>query len=231
SSQAELGGFGVVRDQKREQWEEALDAVARMFVEEPFAGIDGRHVKMPPRNVMPKPKQKPHPPLWVACSRRDTILLAARKGLGALSFSFIEPEEARQWVDEYYQLIQSEECVPAGYAANPNVAVVVRFMCHQDEETATDRGIDGAHFFGFSLAHYYVFGAHQPGQTNVWQEFERDRGQRGYARELVHATDAPLGVRLLQESIGSLRGAIGTPQQIRELLERYEAAGVDEVIF
>ena len=49
---------------------------------------------MPPRNVVPKPVQKPHPPLWVACSRRDTILLAAEKGMGALSFAFIEPEDA-----------------------------------------------------------------------------------------------------------------------------------------
>jgi alkanesulfonate monooxygenase SsuD/methylene tetrahydromethanopterin reductase-like flavin-dependent oxidoreductase (luciferase family) len=231
SSQAELGGFGVDRALKRQQWEEALDVAVRLLVEEPFAGHHGRFVDMPPRNLVPKSKQKPHPPLWVACSRRDTILLAARKGIGALSFSFIEPEEAKQWVDEYYQLIQSEQCVPAGYSVNPNVAVVVPFMCHPDEQTAIERGIDGAHFFGFSLAHYYVFGEHQPGRTNVWQEFERDRFQRGFARELVQATDAPLGVRLLQETMGSLRGAIGTPTQVRELLERYEAAGVDEVIF
>src|SRR3954447_19885438 len=59
SSQAELGGFGVTRAQKREQWEEALDAVARMFVEEPFAGTQGKHVTIPPRNVVPKAKQKP----------------------------------------------------------------------------------------------------------------------------------------------------------------------------
>src|SRR5918911_4702484 len=52
SSQAELGGFGVEREQKRAQWEECLDAVARMFVEEPFAGLDGQFVHMPPRNVM-----------------------------------------------------------------------------------------------------------------------------------------------------------------------------------
>src|SRR5213593_1723105 len=110
SSQVELGGFGVDRDLKREQWDEALDAVTRMFVEEPFAGYQGRWVDVPPRNVVPKPKQKPHPPLWVACSRRETILLAARKGLGALSFSFVEPEQAKEWVDEYYALIQSEEC-------------------------------------------------------------------------------------------------------------------------
>src|SRR5919109_1132230 len=84
SSGAELAGFGVHRDTKREQWDEALDVVTRMFVEDPFAGWDGRFVRMPPRNVVPKPVQRPHPPLWVACSRRETIRLAAEKGVGAL---------------------------------------------------------------------------------------------------------------------------------------------------
>src|SRR3954452_17304170 len=73
SSGAELEGFGVDRATKREQWEEALDAVTRMFVEEPFAGVEARFVSIPQRNVIPKPLQKPHPPLWVACSRRETI--------------------------------------------------------------------------------------------------------------------------------------------------------------
>jgi alkanesulfonate monooxygenase SsuD/methylene tetrahydromethanopterin reductase-like flavin-dependent oxidoreductase (luciferase family) len=231
SSQSELGGFGVQRDLKRAEWEEALEVSVRMLVEAPFAGHQGRFLSVPPRNLVPKPKQKPHPPLWVACSRRDTILLAARKGIGALSFSFVEPEEARIWVDEYYALVQSAECQPAGFAVNPNVAVVVPFMCHPDEQTAIERGIDGAHFFGYSLAHYYVFGEHQPGATNLWEEFQRNRDRRGFARNLVRATDAPLPVRLLQESLGSLRGAIGTPKQVTDLLERYERAGVDEVIF
>jgi alkanesulfonate monooxygenase SsuD/methylene tetrahydromethanopterin reductase-like flavin-dependent oxidoreductase (luciferase family) len=231
SSQAELGGFGVARELKRAQWEEALDVSVRLLTEEPFAGHQGRFLSVPPRNLVPKPKQKPHPPLWVACSRRETILLAARKGIGALSFSFVEPEEARVWVDEYYALMQSEACQPAGLAVNPNVAVVVPFMCHDDEQTAIERGIDGAHFFGYSLAHYYVFGEHRPGRTHLWDEFQRNRDQRGFARHLVQATDAPLPVRLLQESLGSLRGAIGTPRQLTDLLERYERAGVDEVIF
>ncbi|HEX2088460.1 MAG TPA: LLM class flavin-dependent oxidoreductase [Actinomycetota bacterium] len=231
SSQTELGGFGVPRDLKRDQWSEALDAVTRMFVEEPFAGYDGRWVSVPPRNVIPKPKQRPHPPLWVACSRRETILLAARNGLGALSFSFIDPEAAREWVDEYYRLIASEECVPAGFSVNPNFAVVVPFMCHPDENTAIERGIDGAHFFGYSLAHYYIFGRHTPGRTNVWEEFQQHRNEYGFAREIVTAENAPLGVKLLQEGLGSLRGAIGTPEQIANIAERYDAAGVDQVIF
>jgi alkanesulfonate monooxygenase SsuD/methylene tetrahydromethanopterin reductase-like flavin-dependent oxidoreductase (luciferase family)/putative sterol carrier protein len=231
SSQMELGGFGVDRETKRQQWEEALDVVTRMLVEEPFAGHRGAHIAVPPRNVVPKPRQRPHPPLWVACSRRETIRLAARKGIGALSFSFVEPEEARQWVDEYYGIIASDECVPGGFAVNPNVAVVLPLMCHRDEQTAIDRGIDGAHFFGYSLAHYYVFGEHAPGRTDLWQRFLGDRDARGFAREIVHAGAEPLGVKLLQQGLGSLRGAIGTPDQVAALLQRYQQAGVDQVIF
>src|SRR3954464_15177767 len=231
SSQMELGGFGIDRRDKRAMWEEALDAVARMMVEEPFAGADGEFVQMPPRNVVPKPKQKPHPPLWVACSRRDTILLAARKGLGALSFSFVEPEQAKEWVDEYYATIASEECVPGGFAVNPNFAVVLPMMLHDDEATAIERGIDGAHFFGYSLAHYYGMGRHEPGHTVVWDEFLANRDERGFARSIITPDAAPLAVKIMQHGLGSLRGAIGTPEQVLDLCRRYEAAGVDQVIF
>src|SRR5438270_6806408 len=47
SPQAELGGFGVPREPKRAQREEGLDVVARMFVEEPFAGVHGDFLRMP----------------------------------------------------------------------------------------------------------------------------------------------------------------------------------------
>jgi alkanesulfonate monooxygenase SsuD/methylene tetrahydromethanopterin reductase-like flavin-dependent oxidoreductase (luciferase family)/putative sterol carrier protein len=231
SSQAELGGFGVDRETKREQWEESIDAITRMFVEEPFTGYDGRWTSMPPRSVIPKPKQKPHPPLWVACSRRETILLAARRGIGALTFAFVEPEQAREWVDEYESLIRSEECVPAGFAVNPNFAIVLPMMLHKDEQTAIERGIDGAHFFGFSLAHFYVFGDHRPGVTNVWDEFQAKRAEYGFTREIINADDGPLGVKILEQGFGSLRGAIGTPEQVVELVQRYVDAGVDQVIF
>lgn len=231
SSGAELEGFGVDRETKRAQWEEMLPVVARMMVEEPFAGADGRFLSMPPRNVVPKPVQKPHPPLWVACSRRETIRLAAEKGIGALSFSFVEPEEAKAWVDEYREIIASERCVPGGFAVNPQVAVVLPMMCAPDEAQAIERGIDGAHFFGYSLAHYYVFGEHKPGRTNIYEEFLARRDEVGFARSIISDDGAPLGVRVLQQGLGSLRGAIGAPDQVRDLCRRYEEAGVDQVIF
>ena len=230
SSEAELGGFGVDRATKREQWDEALDAVTRMLVEEPFAGYEGRYLTMPQRNVVPKPLQRPHPPLWVACSRRETIHLAATKGIGALSFSFIEPSQAKEWVDDYYATIASDACVPAGFAVNPNLAVVMPFMCHQDEEVAIERGLDGGHFFGYSLAHYYVFGNHSPGRTNIWEEFESNRALWGFDRKVASQTGGSIAAQLFEQGLGSLRGAVGTPEQIRTLMRGYADAGVDQVI-
>ena len=100
-------------------WQEAVDAIARMLTETPFAGHRRRLRPDAAAQRRPKPLQKPHPPLWVACSRRETIHLAARNGIGALSFSFVEPEDAAKWVDEYYELIASEECVPIGVRGQP----------------------------------------------------------------------------------------------------------------
>ena len=231
SSEAELGGFGINRKEKRAMWEEGVSAAARMLVETPFSGFEGKYVNMPPRNVMPKSKQKPHPPLWVACSRRDTIHMAATRGMGALSFSFIEPEEAKSWVDDYYATIEAG-CDPIGYSVNPNIALTIPFMCHESEDEAVERGIDGAHFFGYSLAHYYVFGTHRPGKTNIAEEFEQRRAQFGFSRDIIKDTKGlPLGAKMMQKGLGALRGAIGTPDQVRELCRRYEKAGVDQIIF
>ena len=231
-SEMELGGFGVPRETKRAQWAEALDVVTRCMVEEPFAGHAGEFISMPPRNVVPKPLQRPHPPLWVACSRRETIHLAATKGIGALSFSFVEADEARQWVDDYYATLASPECVPAGFAVNPAVACVLPFMCHADEQTAIDRGLDGGHFFGYSLAHYYAFGHHRPGRTVVWDEFTQNRSAYGFDRTVGAQLGRPLGAQVADGwGLAALRGAIGTPDQVRDLVRRYEAAGVDQMIF
>ena len=232
SSGAELEGFGVDRETKRAQWEEMLPVVARMMVEEPFAGTDGRFLSMPQRNVVPKPIQKPHPPLWVACSRRETIRLAAEKGIGALSFSFVEPEEAKAWVDEYRAIVESERCVPGGFAVNPQVACVLPMMCAPDEALAIERGIDGAHFFGYSLAHYYVFGDHRPGRTNIYEEFLARRDDVGFARSIITADAAPArrarpaaGARLaargdrlaraVARPVPALRGGGGRPAHLR----------------
>jgi alkanesulfonate monooxygenase SsuD/methylene tetrahydromethanopterin reductase-like flavin-dependent oxidoreductase (luciferase family) len=231
SSEAELRGFGIDPATKREAWLEGLQVALRCMTETPFGGVEGDFVSMPPRNVVPKPVQKPHPPLWVACSRRDTILLAAQLGIGALSFAFIEPEDARGWVHDYEATL-AESCVPVGQAVNAQVACVTPMMCAREEDVAIERGLEGANFFGYSLAHYYVFGDHVPASTNVWQEFQERRGKMGYSPEAaVAARRQTLGAKAASGDQTGLRGAVGTPEQLREFLRRYEAAGVDQMIF
>jgi alkanesulfonate monooxygenase SsuD/methylene tetrahydromethanopterin reductase-like flavin-dependent oxidoreductase (luciferase family) len=231
SSEAELRGFGIEPALKREAWLEGLEVALRCMTETPFTGVEGKFVSMPPRNVVPKPVQSPHPPLWLACSRRDTILLAAEKGMGALSFAFIEPEDATAWVADYEATVR-ERCVPVGLAVNPHLACVTPMMCARDESDAIARGLEGANFFGYSLAHFYVFGDHVPGKTNVWEEFQERRGHMGYSPEAaIAAKSETLGAKAAAGETTGLRGAVGTPDQLREFLRRYEAAGVDQLIF
>ena len=122
---------------------------------------------MPARNVVPKPLQKPHPPLWVASSRRETTMVAgpARHGLTRAS-AFETPEEAEERVDEYYQLVR-EECYPIGEAINPALGVVSVLSCFDTDEEAIDKGQEGAQFFAYSLGYYYnpfTGGNHKPGR-------------------------------------------------------------------
>ena len=121
--------------------------------------------------------------------------------------------------------------MPAGFAVNPAVTVVLPMMLHEDEGTAIERGIDGAHFFGYSLAHYYGMGRHQPGRTSVWEEFQANRAERGFARDVITAEAAPLAIKIMEHGLGSLRGAIGTPAQVSDLVSRYEGVGVDQIVF
>lgn len=209
AAELELGGFGVSPAEKRAMWTETVGQVLDMMVMNPYPGFEGQYFSMPARNVVPKPAQKPHPPVWVACSNRETIKLAARLGIGALTFAFVSPEEAKQWVDDYYRIFR-EECVPIGHAVNPNIAMVTGFGLHEDAEEARRRAEDGFRFFGYALAHHYIFGEHRPGRTDIWANFER-----------VKASLPPAGAE---------RG-IGTPAQVRAHLRGFEEAGVDQAIF
>ncbi len=209
SALLELDGFHVDLETKREQWQEAVEQCANMMVMDPYPGYRGKYFDFPCRNVVPKPVQKPHPPIWVACSNRETIKLAAKLGIGALTFAFVDTGEAKKWVDDYYRILK-EECVPIGHAINPNIAMVTGFSVHRDAEEAKRRGMDGFRFFGYGLGHHYIFGEHKPGRTDIWANFEK--------------------VRDTLPEAGEQRG-IGTPDQLRAHLRSFADAGVDQVTF
>ncbi len=82
--------------------------------------------------------------------------------------------------------------------------------CHPDESEAIRRGLDGFRFFGYSLGYYALFGEHRPGRADLWERFLQVKDQ-------------------LPDNAG--RGGIGTPDQLRAHLARYEKAGIDQVMF
>ncbi|MFQ5933892.1 MAG: LLM class flavin-dependent oxidoreductase [Dehalococcoidia bacterium] len=208
SSHLELGGFRVSREQKKEMWLEAVEETAKMMTADPYPGHQGKYFSMPHRNVVPKPLQKPHPPLWMACNGRDAVIHAARLGIGALTITFVEPGEAKQMVKDYYDTFK-KECRPIGQAVNPNIAMVDYMMCHEDEKEAKARGDEGFLFFNYALSHYYMHGTHVPGQFDVWDDFKKN---------------AP------KEDEGPSR-AVGNPDQVRKHMEMFEEAGADQVVF
>jgi alkanesulfonate monooxygenase SsuD/methylene tetrahydromethanopterin reductase-like flavin-dependent oxidoreductase (luciferase family) len=220
SAVLELGGFDIPVETKREQYLEATEQICNMLAMDPFPGFEGKYFSMPCRNIVPKPVQKPHPPIWVACSNRETIKMAARLGIGALTFAFVDPLEAKQWVDEYYRIIKSDECVPIGHTVTAEICMVTSFSLHNDREEAINRGLEGFEFFGYALGSLYGFGAHKPGRTNLFEEFKVARDKR--------LQESPVDS---QTALSGGAGGIGTPDDMREHLRKFEQAGVDQVTF
>ncbi len=150
ATRLELGAFGISAKRKRAMALEAAEQICNMMVLTPYPGYEGEGFSMPCRNVLPKPLQTPQPPLWMACTNRDTIKVAAANGIGALAFSFLDPEEAQTWSSIYYDIIKSDECVPLGHTVNANLAMVSAFSLHEDRGEAIRRGQDNFEFFRYS---------------------------------------------------------------------------------
>jgi alkanesulfonate monooxygenase SsuD/methylene tetrahydromethanopterin reductase-like flavin-dependent oxidoreductase (luciferase family) len=217
ATRLELGGFKIPAREKRAMCLEAAEQIANMMVLEPYPGFDGRYFSMPCRNVLPKPVQKPHPPIWMACTNRETIKVAASLGVGALSFSFLDPEEAKQWAGVYYDIIKSDRCVPLGHSVNANIAMVSSFSLHRNREEAIRRGHEGIEFLGYAL-NALITRETVPGRTNLWSNYLTQRGNR---------TE-----QIIQQSRGLdiYASGIGTPDDMRRHLRGLQDVGIDQVI-
>ncbi|MEQ1888790.1 MAG: LLM class flavin-dependent oxidoreductase [Alphaproteobacteria bacterium] len=218
ATRLELGGFGIRAKDKRRMSLEAAEQIANMLVLDPYPGFEGEFFSMPCRNVVPKPMQLPHPPMWIACTNRDTIKVAARNGLGALAFSFIDPEEAKAWSDIYYDIIKSEECVPIGHSVNANIALVSNFSLHQDRAEAIRRGHEGFEFFSYAM-NALVTQDTIPGRMNLWAEYLKARGDR--TEKVIAEAKEP----------NFPKTGIGTPDDMKKHLRAFQEVGIDQVIF
>ena len=221
ATRLELAGFNIPAKEKRAMSLEAAEQIANMMVMTPYPGYEGCSFRMPCRNVLPKPVQKPHPPMWMACTNRDTIKVAASHGLGALAFSFIDEAEARAWSQIYYDIIKSDACVPLGHSVNANIAMVSAFSLHAERKEAVRRGMEGFEFFRFAIS-ALVTNDTVPGRSRLFEQFQRELGGGAVGANAANAES-------LASAFEGSRG-IGTPDDFRAHVKHFQDAGVDQII-
>jgi alkanesulfonate monooxygenase SsuD/methylene tetrahydromethanopterin reductase-like flavin-dependent oxidoreductase (luciferase family) len=209
----ELGGFRVEPDDTKEMWDEVIRAIPQMWMQECFEW-EGRFFDMPARNVLPKPVQKPHPPMWVAVSSPETAIQAAERGMGLLGVSIGTPAEYEQRIRDYRRIIQ--DCEPVGAFVNNQVNGVGWMYCGESAEEAEKVGGAGAMAFAASAAHLAGVGALYPSPAY------------GSQASAIQLRNRPGDVN----SAGAGQGRpIGTPDQMIEALRAWEAIGVDRMVF
>ena len=206
----ELEPFGVTMADKRARFEEQVRAVLPMLYNEAWS-FSGEYTEFPERSVVPRPVQKPHPPLWVACTKVGTIRDAGRWGMGVLGFAFADPERADIWVRAYYNEFLKRRRLLADYVPNPQIAVAAYFMCSPTDELAREQA-DGATFFEWSLGQYSR--KHMaPGAGSLWERYQEWR-QTDEGRA---ACAVP-------------KGLVGSPETLRDTLREMQASNIDQVI-
>ena len=214
ASITELEPIGVTMENKREIFEEAVRAIMPMFKDGP-SEHQGKTWNIPLRMVVPKPLQKPHPPLWVACSQLKTLTNAGEWGMGALGFQFVSADAAHAWVHAYYNAFVKRQKKLADYKTNPNIALVSFFMCAKTDEEARERA-DGDTFFQFALRFYGQSADRRrpaAGTVNMWDEYQKWKK----ANHDQHAA--------------ALRGGlIGSPDTIRKKLKKFQQSNIDQVV-
>ncbi|MFN0146051.1 MAG: LLM class flavin-dependent oxidoreductase [Dehalococcoidia bacterium] len=128
-------GMGIDPRDTREMWEESLAAIPRIWTEDEFSH-DGKYWQVPARRVLPKPLQKPHPPIWVAALQPATYELAADRGIGVLSFAANAPSTVAPHIAAYRERIKGAK--PVGAFVNNRWANFTVGHCGPDNGPARE---------------------------------------------------------------------------------------------
>jgi alkanesulfonate monooxygenase SsuD/methylene tetrahydromethanopterin reductase-like flavin-dependent oxidoreductase (luciferase family) len=236
SGSLEVNGFGVTNDVSKEMWAEAISALPSMWTSENFSW-DGKWFSVPERNVLPKPVQKPHPPLWVTAGNMSTATVAGEKGLGLAMFGFVPPPQIREPIEAYRKAIA--DCVPVGEFVNEQTMVGTVCVCLEDSERALALWRETVAKAKPLLSTYFdtVFPPPEPVDGPVPQSTYRrwldeaanaNNESADSDRLAVQAPDpASIGhAELLAQGM-----CVGGPEDIIKVIKAYEDVGVDQVAF
>ena len=135
SAPYEQTGMGIDPQQTRDMWEESLTMIPKIWESEMFS-YEGQFWNVPPREVLPKPYQKPHPPIWVAALQPATYAIAAQKGIGVMSLGVNAPSVLEEHIQAYRDAIK--EADPVGGFVNNKWLTSCFGYCGEDDREAKE---------------------------------------------------------------------------------------------
>jgi alkanesulfonate monooxygenase SsuD/methylene tetrahydromethanopterin reductase-like flavin-dependent oxidoreductase (luciferase family) len=217
----QIGAYGVDLKDAREMMYETLSIIPRIWTEEVFSH-QGKYYQIPEREVIPKPVQKPHPPIWNACSQEDTAQMAGEMGLGCLAQTSVGLERAEKLIGIYKKAIKGAK--PVGKFVHNQVAGNTVAFCTENRRKAQERGAE--------LIDWYR-AQQRIRDSYVWQGFDPAKVPEDYKwhyqRSIVDPVrrDETPSLQLIQQGG---RFCIGDPDDCIRYIEQYEAMGVDEIM-
>lgn len=238
SGSTEVNGFGVFNDESREMWEEAIQVIPKMWTQDLFSW-DGKYFSMPERDVLPKPVQKPHPPMWVTATSPATVERAAQLGLGVAMFNFSDPAKLEPLVKKYKRTIQNAE--PVGEFVNDRIMTLSRLLCLEDGDLARREFSSRADETAAGFQVYFdtvpanaerVAGVTFPVPQTTLRQWLAE--VRAVGPDMGPEMDSPMYRRSTGEvfSPGLLRQqgiSVGDPDDVLATVRRFEAAGFDQL--
>jgi alkanesulfonate monooxygenase SsuD/methylene tetrahydromethanopterin reductase-like flavin-dependent oxidoreductase (luciferase family) len=212
SSTTEQAGFGIDDPElTKAMFDEALPQIVRMWQEDDYS-YEGRFFSMPPRNVLPKPLTRPHPPLWVAAGNPSTFEKAGRMGLGVLCFGISDPEALKPLIEMYKTAIQDAE--PVGAYVNDNIMVTTQMLCLEDGGRAKQ------------IATEMTTGYHTSNLFRYLDTFPRPDGIPEWPALIPEPT-----LDQIEQAVERGLMAIGSPEEVDRCVARYESTGADQLVF
>ncbi len=220
-TEQELGGFEIDPADSRPMWEEAVRMIPKMWQTDSFSW-EGDYFVVPPRNVLPKPIQKPHPPMWMACTQPDSFKIAGERGLGALSFGFIAPGVMESNLGVYREAIKNAD--PVGAFVNNQFAATSFACVAPTDEEAMEHGRPAAEFFQQSLGVLFVPWGKKKDAPSTYQYYVT------LAQMFEQMQESGVANRDFDQAFESGVFCIGTPERVRKTVQAYKDSGVDQLI-
>jgi alkanesulfonate monooxygenase SsuD/methylene tetrahydromethanopterin reductase-like flavin-dependent oxidoreductase (luciferase family) len=210
----ELDGFGIDYDRSRQEVRESLEIIVKAWTEE-ILEYDGKLMKIPPRRVVPKPIQKPHPPMWMACVAADSYEMAGDRGLGVLSFS-LNWEQVQQSMEAYRKACTNRKDQVVKVVNEQFAGLIICHVAENKEEEAI--GLEGARWFMHHLAKLF-----EPLMVkNQLYSYEYLRNLMAMDLDPKDASDAQLKEHHMV--------VVGNPDEVVRKLENFQKAGLSQVI-